>query len=45
MLQAHTAAYAAIKGMPGGEKAAIGLVHHCIEFETAGQDLLHAPAK
>lgn len=45
MLQAHTAAYVTIKGMQGGDKAAIGLVHHCIEFETAGQGLLYAPSK
>ncbi len=45
MLQAHCAAYRAIKALPGSGRAAVGLVHHSIEFEPAGQGLLYAPAK
>lgn len=33
MLRSHTAAYAALKGMPGGKESSIGLVHNWFSFE------------
>jgi beta-glucosidase len=32
LLRAHVAAYRAIKALPGGQRAAIGLVHQHIKF-------------
>ena len=32
ILRAHTATYHALKALPGGETASIGLVHHHISF-------------
>ncbi|PNH12078.1 Beta-glucosidase A, partial [Tetrabaena socialis] len=45
MLKAHVAAYHAIKAMPGGDRAQIGLVNHHITFEAQGTGLLYGVAK
>ncbi|GIL72835.1 hypothetical protein Vretifemale_3128 [Volvox reticuliferus] len=45
MLKAHVAAYGAVKEMPGGERALVGLVNHHITFEPQGSGLLFAVAK
>ncbi|PNH12081.1 Beta-glucosidase A [Tetrabaena socialis] len=45
MLKAHVAAYHAIKAMPGGDKAQVGLVSHHITFEAQGTGILHGVAK
>ncbi len=45
MLKAHTATYRAIKALPGGQEAQVGLVHHHITFEAQGQGLLFLVAK
>jgi beta-glucosidase/6-phospho-beta-glucosidase/beta-galactosidase len=43
MLRAHGAAYAAIKGAPGGAAASVGLVHNWFSFEAAPLACLGAP--
>ncbi|KXZ56630.1 hypothetical protein GPECTOR_1g568 [Gonium pectorale] len=45
MLKAHVAAYRAIKAMPGGGAAQVGLVNHHIKFEPQSTGLLFAVAK
>ncbi|KAJ9525371.1 hypothetical protein QJQ45_003231 [Haematococcus lacustris] len=44
MLKAHTAAYRALKALPGGQQAQIGIVHHHITFAAQGTGALHALA-
>ena len=44
-LQAHTAAYHAIKACEGGASAQVGLVHHHITFKASGNGMLHYPAR
>jgi hypothetical protein len=43
-VQAHTATYKALKAMPGGQKAQVGLVNHHITFSAAGKGGLHKVA-
>ncbi len=45
MLQAHCAAYAAIKALPRGACLSVGLVHHHIMFMAFGDGCLHCLAK
>ncbi|MEW5309554.1 MAG: hypothetical protein WDW38_001436 [Sanguina aurantia] len=45
MLKCHTAAYHAMRKLPGGEKAQIGLVSHHMHFLTRGNGLLYCAAK
>ncbi|EFJ42987.1 hypothetical protein VOLCADRAFT_107029 [Volvox carteri f. nagariensis] len=45
MLKAHVEAYRAIKAMPGGDKAQVGLVSHHITFEAEADGILHGVAK
>ncbi|GLC35844.1 hypothetical protein PLESTB_000500300 [Pleodorina starrii] len=45
MLKAHVAAYKAIKAMPGGDRAQVGLVSHHITFEAQADGILHGVAK
>jgi hypothetical protein len=45
MLKAHTATYKALKALPGGHEAQIGLVHHHITFSAQGDGLLHRVAR
>lgn len=45
MLKAHVAAYRAIKAMPGGAQAQVGLVSHHITFEALGTGMLYGVAK
>ena len=44
-VQAHTAAYHAIKACEGGSSAQVGLVHHHITFKASGNGMLHYPAR
>mmetsp|Transcript_540 Transcript_540/g.1443 ORF Transcript_540/g.1443 Transcript_540/m.1443 type:complete len:547 (-) Transcript_540:1396-3036(-) len=44
MLKAHTACYRALKALPGGQGAEIGLVHHHITFAAQGTGLAHTVA-
>uniref|UniRef100_A0A7S3VJH2 Beta-glucosidase n=1 Tax=Dunaliella tertiolecta TaxID=3047 RepID=A0A7S3VJH2_DUNTE len=44
ILKAHTATYKALKAMPGGQEAQIGLVNHHITFTAAGEGRLHKVA-
>lgn len=39
--QAHTATYRALKALPGGEAAQIGLVHHHITFKAQSNSVLN----
>ena len=41
ILNAHTATYRALKAMPGGKEAMIGLVHHHITFVPRSNSWLH----
>mmetsp|Transcript_6320 Transcript_6320/g.13946 ORF Transcript_6320/g.13946 Transcript_6320/m.13946 type:complete len:545 (-) Transcript_6320:1206-2840(-) len=45
ILRAHTATYRALKALPGGSAASIGLVHHHITFMAQGNGLLHSLAQ
>ncbi|KAG2499387.1 hypothetical protein HYH03_002962 [Edaphochlamys debaryana] len=45
LLKAHVAAYKAIKAMPGGQAAQVGLVNHHIRFEPQGTGLVFTFAK
>eukprot|EP01024_Parvocaulis_polyphysoides_P044946 TRINITY_DN4169_c0_g1_i8.p1 TRINITY_DN4169_c0_g1~~TRINITY_DN4169_c0_g1_i8.p1 ORF type:complete len:465 (+),score=48.02 TRINITY_DN4169_c0_g1_i8:12-1406(+) len=45
MLRAHTQTYRALKKLPGGEKAQIGLVHHCTYVESYRQNCFYALPK
>mmetsp|Transcript_19157 Transcript_19157/g.34659 ORF Transcript_19157/g.34659 Transcript_19157/m.34659 type:complete len:500 (-) Transcript_19157:424-1923(-) len=45
MLKCHESTYHALKAMPGGAAAMVGLVSHHITFEPASDGLLHYPAK
>jgi hypothetical protein len=45
MLEAHCAAYAAIKALPSGPSLSVGLVHHHILFMAFGDGCLHALAR
>jgi hypothetical protein len=45
MLQAHCAAYAAIKALPAGPSLCVGLVHHHIMFMALGDGCLHSLAR
>jgi beta-glucosidase len=45
MLKAHVEAYRAIKALPGGEQAQVGLVSHHITFEPQADGILHGAAK
>lgn len=42
--QAHVATYKALKALPGGQQAQIGLVNHHISFVAGGNDKLHTAA-
>ncbi len=41
ILKAHTATYRALKVLPGGAEAQIGLVHHHITFKAQGTGVMH----
>ncbi|KAG2497616.1 hypothetical protein HYH03_004360 [Edaphochlamys debaryana] len=45
LLRAHSAAYAAIKALPGGADAQVGLVNHHLSFEPLGKGVLYLLAK
>jgi hypothetical protein len=40
-LQAHVESYHAIKALPGGKDAQVGLIHHHITFEPRGSGWLY----
>lgn len=45
MLKSHTAAYHAIKALPGGAAAQVGFVHHHITYAVLGDGMLFGFAK
>ncbi|MEW5313962.1 MAG: hypothetical protein WDW38_005492 [Sanguina aurantia] len=45
MLKCHSAAYRAMKALPGGQHTMIGLVSHHITFLPKGSGLIYAPAR
>lgn len=45
MLKAHGEAYRAIKALPGGDTAFVGMVHHHITFEPCGQGIFNFHSK
>ena len=45
MLRSHSAAYKAIRAMPGSEDVTIGLVHNVFWLEAKGNGLLYFHVK
>lgn len=45
LMQAHTLAYEAIKAQPGGSDAAVGIVHHHVQFDSVGEGWKYYGAK